>query len=91
MLWTFFAPGSTDPQIIPDLIPVFCKSSPFVSIEISAKMFDTPIPDYLIEMLKESGEIDENSKPLNDVYDPDDDDQFGTKRTREHNTEQKVS
>lgn len=41
-------------------------------------------------MLKEAGEIDDNGKPLNDNYDPDDDDQFGSKRMREHNTEEQV-
>lgn len=51
----------------------------------SVKMDDTPIPEYLIDMLKEAGEIDENGKPLNDFFDPDDDDTFGSKRMKEHN------
>lgn len=53
-------------------------------------MDDTPIPEYLIDMLKEAGEIDENGKPINDCFDPDDDDQFGSKRLREHNAEIEV-
>lgn len=56
----------------------------------SVKMDDTPIPDYLIDMLKEAGEIDENGKPLNDFFDPDDDDEFGSKRIKEHNAEVEV-
>lgn len=56
----------------------------------SVKMVDTPIPDYLVDMLKEAGEIDENGKPLNDFFDPNDDDAFGSKRMREHNAEPEV-
>ncbi|CAN0302046.1 unnamed protein product, partial [Laminaria digitata] len=56
----------------------------------SVKMDDTPIPDYLIDMLKEAGEIDEDGKPLNDFFDPDDDDTFGSKRFKEHNAEVKT-
>lgn len=54
-------------------------------------MDDNPIPDYLVDMLKEAGEVDEHGKPLNDPWDPDDDDDtFGTKREREKNAEAKV-
>lgn len=53
-------------------------------------MDDTPIPEYLIDMLKEAGEIDENGKPLNDFFDPDDDDTFGSKRIKEHNADVEV-
>ena len=51
-------------------------------------MIDTPIPDYLIDMLKESGEIDENGKPLNDFFDPNDDDQFGSKQARKREADE---
>lgn len=53
-------------------------------------MDETPIPDYLVDMLKEAGEVDENGKPVNDFYDPDDDDTFGSKRFREHQAEVEV-
>lgn len=53
-------------------------------------MDETPIPDYLVDMLKESGDVDENGKPVNDFHDPDDDDTFGSKRFREHQAEIKV-
>lgn len=46
-------------------------------------MDDSPIPDHLIDMLKESGDIDEEGKPVNDFFDPDEDDTFGTQRERD--------
>eukprot|EP00903_Cladosiphon_okamuranus_P007120 g6918.t1 len=51
-------------------------------------MDDSPIPDHLIDMLKESGDIDEDGKPVNDFFDPDEDDTFGTQRQRERITEE---
>lgn len=51
-------------------------------------MDDSPIPDHLIDMLKESGDIDEEGKPVNDFFDPDEDDTFGTQRERDRITEE---
>lgn len=51
-------------------------------------MDDSPIPDYLIDMLKEAGEIDEDGKPVNDFFDPDEDDTFGTQRQRDRVAEE---
>lgn len=48
-------------------------------------MDDTPIPEYMIDMLKEAGEIDENGKPVDDIYDLDDHD-----RSREFNPDDEV-
>lgn len=52
------------------------------------KMDDSPIPEHLIDMLKESGDVDEEGKPVNDFFDPDEDDTFGTQRQRDRITEE---
>ncbi|CAM9218855.1 unnamed protein product [Ectocarpus sp. 13 AM-2016] len=54
------------------------------------KMDDSPIPEYLIDMLKESGDIDEGGKPVNDFFDPDEDDTFGTQRERDRLKEEEL-
>lgn len=51
-------------------------------------MDDSPIPEHLIDMLKESGDVDEEGKPVNDFFDPDEDDTFGTQRQRDRITEE---
>lgn len=56
--------------------------------ETSLKMDDSPIPEHLIDLLKESGDIDEEGKPVNDFFDPDEDDTFGTQRQRDRITEE---
>lgn len=45
-------------------------------------MDESPIPEYLVDMLREAGEVDENGKAINDAFDPYDEDIFGTKRPR---------
>lgn len=51
-------------------------------------MDDSPIPEHLIDMLKEAGEIDEDGKPVDDFFDPDEDDTFGTQRERDRIAEE---
>lgn len=46
-------------------------------------MDDTPIPEYLVDMLKEAGHVDKDGKPVDDFFDPDEDDTFGTQRQRD--------
>ncbi|CAM9415163.1 unnamed protein product [Pylaiella littoralis] len=52
------------------------------------KMDDSPIPEHLIDMLKEAGELDEDGKPVDDFFDPDEDDTFGTQRQRDRIAEE---
>lgn len=51
-------------------------------------MDESPIPDYLIDMLKESGEIDENGNPVNDFFDPDEDEEFKAQRKQDEEENQ---
>lgn len=46
-------------------------------------MDETPLPEYLIDMLKKAGHIDEDGKPIDDPFDPFDEEEVeGTKSER---------
>lgn len=56
------------------------------------KMGETPLPDYIVDMLRKSGDVDKDGKPVNDPFDPwDVEDMEGSRRIRDRENEAEVT
>lgn len=52
-----------------------------VALPIRVKMDESPLPEYLVDMLREAGHVDKDGKPLNDPFNPWDDEEMEGSRT----------